>query len=256
MNTTICAPIEGAKVRVMCEPIESLRVTATAQTSKMGPIVSINTMPGNAPIVIKSSGRALSDVIGTCGCHCRECFGPDGSSYCYIARLLKFRQGPTRNYSANTRLLRECPERFERECVALFNGSNSRFARWHVSGEIESIEHAALIYRVCEQCPDTRFGIYTRAIRYIETLHDAGHAIPANLTVNRSMDTAPTPDDVARAEKYGYQIFALDKRDGNTPDGASHCPACPDDGPQGVNCSQCLKCYKCKPGRVTFEYLR
>jgi hypothetical protein len=55
--------------------------------------------------------------------------------------------------------------------------------RWHVSGDVTSIRHAAWIVEVCRRAPDVNFWIYTRTLDVVGTLTRA-----RNLAVNASAD--------------------------------------------------------------------
>jgi hypothetical protein len=74
--------------------------------------------------------------------------------------------------------------------------------RWHVSGDVQSVDHAVWIARTCEESAAVRHWIYTR------TLGDAVRELSRarNLAVNVSADRENWQEARACAGKYGARI--------------------------------------------------
>lgn len=83
--------------------------------------------------------------------------------------------------------------------------------RWHVSGDVLNVDHAAWIADVCELAPDVPFWIYTR------TLDVVGILMTPNLAVNISADRENLEAARRVAYEYGARICYLSD-DGHVPE--------------------------------------
>jgi len=110
---------------------------------------------------------------------------------CYTLGLKKHAPALAEKFSHNERVMREilAEENDEQwlaslEVIAQYAQSNcSAGFRWHVSGDVFSLDYADWIAQVCKAAPDVPFWIYTRSFPYLEPLV----GIP-NLVVNLSAD--------------------------------------------------------------------
>jgi len=84
--------------------------------------------------------------------------------------------------------------------------------RWHVSGDVTSIDHAEWIVAVCERAPDVPFWIYTRTLDVVGFL-----AGTPNLALNISADRENLEAARTAAYAYGARLCYLSD-DGSVPD--------------------------------------
>lgn len=84
--------------------------------------------------------------------------------------------------------------------------------RWHVSGDVLSLEHAEWIANVCHIAPDVPFWIYTRTLNAVGILRTA-----KNLAVNVSADADNFAEARAVALEHDARICYL-TADGSIPD--------------------------------------
>ena len=102
--------------------------------------------------------------------------------------------------------------------------------RWHDSGDLQSVEHFALIVAVCEATPNTRHWLPTKEPRYVKRY--AG-ALPENLVVRVS---APMIDTGA---PQGFANSSVVHKHKAPQAGAHVCPA----PAQGGKCGDCRACW-------------
>ena len=105
-----------------------------------------------------------------------------------------------------------------------------KYFRWHVSGDILSVEYFDHMVRLARRHPDWTFWTYTKAYTYVNTwIHDNGgrDAIPKNLSVMFSVwNGMPCPNP------FGMPTFTC-IMEGMEPDAGSWpCPG---------NCESCIR---------------
>lgn len=83
--------------------------------------------------------------------------------------------------------------------------------RWHVSGDVQSIDHADWIAQVCERAPAVPFWIYTR------TLEAVPYLMAPNLALNISADRGNLERARRTAYAYGARLCYLSD-DGTVPE--------------------------------------
>lgn len=90
--------------------------------------------------------------------------------------------------------------------------------RWHVSGDLFSMEYAQWIADVCREAPSVRFWIYTRSFDFLEPLEKVSTLRGGNLAINLSCDR----DNYEAAKKAAdaYKVFSHNDvvGDGMTPE--------------------------------------
>lgn len=256
MNTTT-TPATGATFRTFytvpethAERVQAVYIN-TDGNEKLGKHVwSFSTMPGNAPIVLKS-GEIVSNIVGTCS-NCRACFGGDHPGACYAESSCRRYPNTAAAYTRNTAILYEDPTAiYTAYRDALQKRRDSKRAkmpelvRINESGEFTPAVFD-IFYQLALDFPEVIFFAYSKNT---ELIHDArdrmqqdGEQWPANLIVRASqwrdaagVETVPNPDDLP--------TFHYD--DGTHADIKSmvHCRAVNEDGTKtGVTCEECKLC--------------
>ncbi len=121
---------------------------------------------------------------------------PTCRSSCYVHQLEKHQREVHDLYRHNTQTIRAILSD-----VALAGDWAMRMAgwitlhcqggfRWHVSGDVFSLEYAEWIRDVCREAPSVRFWIYTRSFHYLTPLWQVATTGPnrGNLALNLSCD--------------------------------------------------------------------
>src|SRR5688572_1017135 len=91
---------------------------------------------------------------------------------CYVKGLAKHAPDIYAAYTANARVLDHvlrdglnCLGEYAADALATWITEHAPHGfRWHVSGDVQSVDHANWIVEVCERAPDVRFWIYTRTM--------------------------------------------------------------------------------------------
>lgn len=221
------------------------------RNSKMGNIPSFSTLPGNAFMILRD-GRAVVDIVGTCGAHCDGCFG----RYCYAEAYTRMYRETARAYARNTLLIRRGAfDRLKTQVTAHIDVENRPYFRWHVSGELETTGQFGAYCDVMESRPAVRFGIYTRALDIIECVYNE-RARVENLCINLSLENRlPFPDEVTRARRLGACFFIYDDGSNAELETLPHCPAVDKAGHKtGITCDKCGRCYTARSGSVMAVY--
>lgn len=213
--------------------------------TKMGNIPQFNTLPGNRPLR-KKDGRLLTNIVGTCGKHCGECFHD-----CYAVRFIKCHHNTVvKAYASNTVIMRHNPNKLRKSIKEYCDKNIVKYFRFHTSGELESMEQMKLYCDICKDNQDVVFYIYTKAFDILETWIGK-HTFPKNLVVNLSQWN-DNLRGVSDKLKHMCNIFAYD--DGGVDlSHMKHCPAVDRKGHEtGVTCAECRRCMK--KGNVTAVY--
>lgn len=172
---------------------------------------------------------------------------PGASSWCEALCYAKkgFFLMPTHQdkYAQQLMLLREDPGAYEAqltwEVAKLRPGS---VFRYHVSGDIDSVEHVGIIRRVTESRPDVVFYLYTRSYRVavirraiekqlfqLPNLHVWGSTDPTMPPVPKGWREARVFDTADEARTGGFGTV------------------CPEQTGRKASCSECGLCWRAKP---------
>lgn len=223
-----------------------LNVTMSHRNNKLGNIPQFNLLPGNKPLR-KKDGRLLTNINGTCGKHCAECFHD-----CYAVRFIRVHHNVcVKAYAANTVILRHNPEKLRKAIKEYCDKNIVKYFRFHTSGELESVEQFQLYCDICKDNPDVIFYIYTKAFEILEAWIEKYVKFPKNMVVNLSQWN-DNLEGVSDRLKRQCSIFAYD--DGDTDlSSMFHCPAVDRKGHEtGITCAECRRCMK--KGNVTAVY--
>ncbi|HEC84186.1 MAG TPA: hypothetical protein ENI48_02950 [Thioploca sp.] len=135
---------------------------------------------------------------------------PICKSVCYVHGLEKAEKEIHAAYQHNSRVIREVLTRADyREFViqtfAKYISKNAPSGfRWHVAGDIFSVDYSQFICDVCVAVPAVPFWLYTRSFAYLEPLLEA-----KNLIVNLSTDKDNWQEALGVHEKFGFRLCYL-----------------------------------------------
>ena len=107
----------------------------------------------------------------------------------------------------------------------------------NITEDFYNMGYMAKWYRIAEYFRSDKrvvFMGYTKSVKFIDQLHDAGHDIPKNMVIRYSIWDDTSADDIALAAKYNLPIYtAVDK----------FTPAIPSQN--RCRCKDCATCGKC-----------
>jgi len=140
--------------------------------------------------------------------HKKDCPGATEicKSVCYVNGLEKNEKEVHDKYLHNSRVIKEVLGNPEYRNIAIrffakwIRRNCHKGFRWHVSGDIFSIEYAEFIASVCRMSRVFSW-IYTRSFEYVEPLHCI-----ANLVVNLSADEENWGQAVKAHDEFGFRI--------------------------------------------------
>lgn len=213
---------------------ETTHIHVIDGNSEMGKgIYHYSTLPGCSALV-KKDGTVITDVEGTCGCHCIEC-----EPFCYARNYCKRNHtGVMVPYIDNTLLLRGNRDQFFRELEDFFHYNVVSVFRPHVSGEFLDYDHFKRMCEFAAKHEDVHFYCYTEAEDYLNQAEDEG-IVPDNFIVwvSRCETRKPNPRN--------HRCVYLDNGKNPNPEfkGMFHCPKNSPEGKKtGVTCSMCKTC--------------
>ena len=127
--------------------------------------------------------------------------------------------------------------RWAEAMIVLLHSIDTRWFRWHDSGDIQSPRHLENIVSVAQACPDVRFWLPTREKVFVYTHLKKHGAFPPNLCVRVSgaMIDGPAP--------AGFPNTSTVVTSGAT------CPA----PTQGNNCGACRACWDPEVKNVSYK---
>lgn len=97
------------------------------------------------------------------------------------------------------------------EALAAYIRTHARGGfRWHVSGDVVSMDHAEWIAEVCLASPEVRSWIYTRSFDFLEPLREVSTTRGGNLALNLSADGENVFEAInAAVDPIGYSYPPL-----------------------------------------------
>jgi hypothetical protein len=142
---------------------------------------------------------------------------PTCESTCYVHGLEKHANEIHQMYQHNSKTIREIlsgPDRFGWvKTFATWIEENAQGGfRWHVSGDVFSLDYANFIRDVCLASPNVSHWIYTRSFPFVSPLTEA-----SNLIVNLSADQDNYTAARTTAKRFGLRVCYL-TIDGTVPD--------------------------------------
>lgn len=140
---------------IMQKKIENVKVSFSAGNSKMGAIPSVSLPP-------------ITTCVENCVC----------AKKCYAARICRVRPTVASAYERNLAALEADPGAYWLQVKAA--AVCSRFFRFHVSGDIPSVDYLRDMARIAEELPHTRFLCFTKKYKIVNYFLSA-EILPHNL---------------------------------------------------------------------------
>lgn len=183
--------------------------------------VHVSISEGNAKIGSTPNFSLLP--ILTCP-HCAAC-----RQYCYAVRsAIRFPKNVMQAWAKNTAIVIREPERAFDE-IGEYLGKHSnrarKFFRFHVAGDITSMEYLWYLNRLANRFPDWTFWTYTKMHTLVNRYY-VRHGLALNLTIMYSDGF----DDQWVSNPHGMPTFTFIPTGASIPNGAHVC---------GGNCTAC-----------------
>jgi hypothetical protein len=149
---------------------------------------------------------------------------------CYALKAVRL-YPPTREaWSRNARIAKRHPDSYFMQIAARVAKSKPHLFRWHVAGDILSIDYLRGMCRIAEGNPDTHFLAFTKAFDIVNG-YEGRKVIPSNLVIIFS--AWPGMDF---ANPHGHRIaWMQDGSETRVPDDVITCHG---------NCETCGLCYE------------
>ena len=263
--------------------LEDAKLHVSKGNRKIGKgIWAFSTLPGNKDnlLYVKNKGL-LTTVHGTCSKYCTDCF----NNGCYAVRDAKLHSNVTiKAWGENTLLLRHDPKQLFAMINTFITEKNAKYLetkdekyhrvctwRWHVSGEIETLEQLELMNEVATKHPEVMFSVYTKSFDILDdylTKHGE-HGFASNFVVNVSqwhhvadafLQKHPGVFNVFEYDDSNLKDCEMSNEDKGRLTKVPHCPAVTSDGHHRldkdgnpVTCDHCKRCYT-KTGHATAVY--
>lgn len=231
--------------------------------ARIGGFSNPSKMPCYSWSIPATTCKIGSRLQGVAGSVCSSCYAMKGTYQFKSTRVAMARRFEILSRALETA---EGRAQFVADFVrALLVTEKSGFFRFHDSGDLQSVDHFAMICDIARALPDMRFWIPTREAGIVRAYQTNGGKIPDNLTVRVS---APMVDVTVRAlqgcatsavySPREYGKGATGRRHalpvvGNVTIGATVANACPAPMQDG-HCADCRACWD--RGTETVAYLR
>lgn len=171
-------PVKGTKtIRINYALMGEIKKNAdkiklSKQNTKLGPIPSFNTLPGNFNYKFDDI-----TILGTCSQACSGCYGMKGN-YNF--------SGSVNAEAINTKLMRENMVRVFEQLKEYCIKNTPKAFRIHSNGDLLSFEEFKAWAELAIACPKTRFYCYTKEYAWIDALFTFVD-VPKNFIVNISV---------------------------------------------------------------------
>lgn len=116
--------------------------------------------------------------------------------------------------------------------------SDSKYFRWHDSGDLQSVKHLKNIVEIARKLPSMKFWLPTREYGIVKKWKQLGGILPKNLTIRLSahMVNGPLPSKLAK--ELGVLVSGVHTKD-KLPTNATICEA----RTRGNVCGPCRACW-------------
>lgn len=131
--------------------------------------------------------------------------------------------------------------RLARKGGSRWRNNPTGYHRWQASGDLQSIEHLAMIVEVCRRTPKISHWMPTQQLDFVKRYLASGGTIPDNLVIRVS--SVMMDDQRRRAWPHTSSVFV-----DMVPSGASLCPA----ADQGHVCGSCRNCWSKDVAHISY----
>jgi len=185
----------------------------------------------NITTVVSEGNKKIGDTLNVSLAPvltCKNCSGC--MKYCYDIKAVMAYRNVLNARAKNTALFLECPEKYFDDIErAIEKRKANKSFRWHVSGDIPTVDYFDNMVRIARKYPEWKFWTYTKAYDIVNTwcaLHGKG-SIPGNLSVMFSEWKGMT-----MVNPYGFPEFRVVMKNDEKPVGVRWCPG---------NCNKCIR---------------
>lgn len=228
-NDTLKKVMDAAnrlKEKYIVKTADEIMLSISKGNRKIGRVMNVSLMP-----------------IMTCA-NCSGCM-----HYCYdVKACLQYPHNVLDARIRNTVLvMADINEYFQRIDEACSRRRKNKFFRWHVAGDIVSMDYFVGMIEIAKKHPDFIFWTYTKNYKIVNSYCDqyGRENIPQNLSIMFS-----EWDGMPLVNPYNFPVFACKLKDGNkdrTPESFNGMHKCPG------NCDICKETHRgCPYGESTY----
>lgn len=157
--------------------------------------------------------QGVEDKAGRGGVHCPGAT-PTCKASCYVDGLAKHASDTYALYEHNSAEIRKILANDQLACdwvmlLAKWLTDNVTSFRWHVSGDVFSLEYAQWIADVCAESPTVKHWIYTRSFEFLRPLAAVSKERGGNLALNLSADKDNADAAYTASTAHGGRVCYL-----------------------------------------------
>jgi hypothetical protein len=134
-------------------------------------------------VSISRGNRKLGAVMNVSTVPVQCC--PEGvpcADGCYALKAYRLYPATRKAWAKNARIARTNPESYFSQINKRIAANQPRYFRWHVAGDILSIDYLHRMCRIAEQTPQTRFLAFTKAFDIVNR-YENRKTLPRNLVI-------------------------------------------------------------------------
>jgi hypothetical protein len=200
-------------------------------------------MQSNKRVTISRGNRKLGAIMNVSiqPVQCCPKGIPCAEGDCYALKSLRLYPATRKAWAKNARIAKTNPKRYFTQIANSIADRKPRYFRWHVAGDILSVDYLCQMCRIAAHHPRTRFLVFTKAFHIVNAYENI-RALPGNLVVIFSAWPRMKIDN-----PHSHRIaWMQDGTENRVPQNAIECPG---------NCENCGVCFRLpKLGRdVVFQ---
>jgi Gene product 88 len=198
-------------------------------------------MKVNQHVTISRGNRKLGAImnVSTEPIQCCPTGIPCAQGGCYALRSIRLYPDTRKAWANNGRIAKTNPKSYVSQIARIVADRQPRYFRWHVAGDILSVNYLHQMCRIAAHNPRTRFLAFTKAFNIVNSYENA-RALPRNLVVVFSGWPRMRIDN-----PHGHRIaWMQDGTEDRVPKNSIACPG---------GCEECGVCFRLpKLGRDVF----
>lgn len=188
-------------------------------------------MQSNQRVAISRGNRKLGAILNVSTEPVRCC--PKGipcAEGCYALKSIRLYPDTRKAWAKNCRIAKTNPRNYFAQISKVVADRRPRHFRWHVAGDILSLDYLHRMCRIASHNPRTRFLAFTKAFTVVNAYENT-RALPNNLAVIFSGWPGMKIDN-----PHGHRIaWMQDGTEDRVPEDALECPG---------NCEGCGICFR------------
>ncbi len=149
---------------------------------------------------------------------------------CYALKAYRLYPGTRKAWTRNARIARTDPKSYFSQIATIIADNRPRHFRWHVAGDILSVNYLHQMCKIAEHNPQSQFLAFSKAFDVVNR-YEKGRELPHNLVIIFS-----AWPEMRMPNPHRHPIaWMQDGREHRVPENAIRCPG---------NCESCGMCFE------------